>query len=105
MKNSIQKAFISFGFWTAISRVFGFIRDILLAATLGAGPVSDAFFIAFKFLNPSILKALAPPIIEAFAEAKTKEGLSSGPLGTGWHEAISDFLKLFKIILFFLFIN
>ena len=56
------------------------------------------FFISFKFLNPSILKALAPPIIEAFAEAKTKEGLSSGPLGTGWHEAISDFLKLFKII-------
>ena len=51
MKNSIQKAFISFGFWTAISRVFGFIRDILLAAALGAGPVSDAFFVAFKLPN------------------------------------------------------
>ena len=41
------KAFISFGFWTAIGRVFGFIRDILLAAAFGAGPVSDAF-VAFK---------------------------------------------------------
>ena len=51
MKNSIQKAFISFGFWTAISRVFGFVRDILLAAALGAGPVSDAFFVAFKLPN------------------------------------------------------
>ena len=51
MKNSIQKAFISFGFWTAISRVFGFIRDILLAAAFGAGPVSDAFFVAFKLPN------------------------------------------------------
>ena len=51
MKNSIQKAFISFGFWTAISRVFGFIRDILLAAALGAGPVSDVFFVAFKLPN------------------------------------------------------
>ena len=51
MKNSIQRAFISFGFWTAISRVFGFIRDILLAAAFGAGPVSDAFFVAFKLPN------------------------------------------------------
>ena len=42
---------------------------------------------------------------EAFAEAKTKEGLSSGPLDTGWHEAMSDLLKLFKIFLFLLFIN
>ena len=49
MKNSIQKAFISFGFWTAISRVFGFVRDILLAAAFGAGPVSDAFFVAFNY--------------------------------------------------------
>ena len=51
MKNSIQRAFISFGFWTAISRVFGFVRDILLAAAIGAGPVSDAFFVAFKLPN------------------------------------------------------
>jgi putative peptidoglycan lipid II flippase len=43
MKNSILKAFINFSFWTAISRVFGLLRDVLLAASLGAGPVSDAF--------------------------------------------------------------
>ena len=63
------------------------------------------FFISFKFLNPSILKALAPPIIEAFAEAKTKEGVSKGPCGIGWHEAINEFLNEFIIILFFLYIN
>ena len=33
------------------SRVFGLLRDVLLAASLGAGPVSDAFFVAFKLPN------------------------------------------------------
>ena len=51
MKNSILKAFINFSFWTAISRVFGLLRDVLLAASLGAGPISDAFFVAFKLPN------------------------------------------------------
>jgi len=36
---------------TMVSRVFGFIRDILVAVLLGAGPVTDAFFVAFKFPN------------------------------------------------------
>ena len=34
-----------------ISRVLGFVRDILIAAILGAGPVADAFFVAFKLPN------------------------------------------------------
>ncbi|MFD1380779.1 murein biosynthesis integral membrane protein MurJ [Fodinicurvata halophila] len=36
---------------TAVSRVLGFIRDILIAAGLGSGPVADAFFVAFRFPN------------------------------------------------------
>ena len=51
MKNSIVKAFINVSFWTFVSRVFGFLRDILLAASIGAGPISDAFFVAFKLPN------------------------------------------------------
>ena len=39
------------GGFTMISRVLGFLRDILIAALLGAGPVADAFFVAFKFPN------------------------------------------------------
>ena len=34
-----------------ISRILGFVRDILIAAILGAGPVADAFFVAFKLPN------------------------------------------------------
>src|SRR3974377_879227 len=39
------------GSYTAISRVFGFIRDVLTAAILGAGPVADAFFVAQRLPN------------------------------------------------------
>src|SRR6266536_1931750 len=36
---------------TLVSRVTGFMRDILLAAVLGAGPVADAFFVALRLPN------------------------------------------------------
>ncbi|MGF1461597.1 MAG: murein biosynthesis integral membrane protein MurJ [Maricaulaceae bacterium] len=36
---------------TLVSRVAGFARDILMAAHLGAGPMADAFFVAFRFPN------------------------------------------------------
>ncbi len=39
------------GGYTMASRILGFTRDILLAAIVGAGPVADAFFVAFKLPN------------------------------------------------------
>ena len=39
------------GGFTLLSRVTGFVRDIVLAAVLGAGPVADAFFVAFRLPN------------------------------------------------------
>jgi putative peptidoglycan lipid II flippase len=39
------------GFYTLLSRLTGFARDIMLAAILGAGPVADAFFVAFRLPN------------------------------------------------------
>ena len=37
--------------FTAISRVLGFLRDILIARYLGSGLLGDAFFSAFRFPN------------------------------------------------------
>ena len=34
-----------------VSRVAGFVRDILMAGILGAGPMADAFFVALKLPN------------------------------------------------------
>ena len=39
------------GGYTLVSRVLGFLRDILIARYLGAGLVADAFFVAFKLPN------------------------------------------------------
>ncbi len=39
------------GAFTLASRVLGFLRDILIAAILGAGGVADVFFVAFKLPN------------------------------------------------------
>src|ERR1700758_1877842 len=39
------------GSLTMVSRLFGFVRDILTAAILGAGPVADAFFVAQRLPN------------------------------------------------------
>src|SRR5437868_6543180 len=36
---------------TLLSRVTGFMRDIMLAAVLGAGPIADAFFVALRLPN------------------------------------------------------
>ena len=42
---------LSVGGFTLLSRITGFARDALLAWTLGAGLMSDAFFVAFLFPN------------------------------------------------------
>lgn len=47
----LYRAFATVGGLTMVSRVLGFARDILIAATLGSGAVADAFFVAFRFPN------------------------------------------------------
>ncbi|MFG1360894.1 murein biosynthesis integral membrane protein MurJ [Xanthobacter pseudotagetidis] len=42
---------LSVGGFTLLSRLAGFIRDVVMAAVLGAGPVADAFFVAFRLPN------------------------------------------------------
>lgn len=49
--NPLIRAAATVGGFTMISRLTGFARDILIAALLGAGPVGDAFFVAFKLPN------------------------------------------------------
>lgn len=48
---SLVKKFASVGGATMASRVLGFFREALVAASLGAGPVADAFYAAFRFPN------------------------------------------------------
>ncbi|NBC32005.1 MAG: murein biosynthesis integral membrane protein MurJ [Alphaproteobacteria bacterium] len=47
----LLRAVATVGGLTLLSRVAGFVRDVLMAAVLGAGPVADAFFVALKLPN------------------------------------------------------
>ena len=42
---------LTVGGWTMVSRLLGFVRDMLIAAMLGTGPVADAFFVALRLPN------------------------------------------------------
>ena len=45
------KGIVTVGGWTMASRLMGFVRDILIAALAGTGPIADAFFIALRVPN------------------------------------------------------
>ncbi len=48
---SLYRNFFSVSALTLLSRIFGFVRDMMMAVVLGAGPAADAFFAAFRFPN------------------------------------------------------
>jgi len=49
--SNIYKSSAVVSIWTLISRILGFIRDILFASILGSGPIAEAFIIAFRIPN------------------------------------------------------
>ena len=48
---NLLKSTGTFGFYTIISRLLGYLRDILIAIFLGTGMLADAFFVAFRIPN------------------------------------------------------
>lgn len=47
----LLRGFVTVGAWTLLSRIAGFARDVMMAAYLGAGPVAEAFLVAFSLPN------------------------------------------------------
>ncbi|MGI3776318.1 MAG: murein biosynthesis integral membrane protein MurJ [Janthinobacterium lividum] len=45
------RGLLTVGGWTMVSRMLGLVRDQLIAAFMGAGPVADAFFVALRLPN------------------------------------------------------
>jgi putative peptidoglycan lipid II flippase len=69
---------------TLVSRVTGFVRDVVMAAVLGAGPMADAFFIAFRLPNHfrAILAegAFNAAFVPAYARTLEQSGLPAARL-------------------------
>jgi len=87
------------GSLTLISRILGYVRDLLIARLFGAGLVSDAFFVSFKL--PNLFRRL-------FAEGSLNSAfipVVSGIKSKFGRQKSDEFLStIFSILLSFLFI-
>ncbi len=78
---ALFRSLATVGGFTGLSRVLGFLRDILIAAVLGTGPVADAFFVAFRL--PNLFRrlfaegALNAAFVPLFARRIEEEGLAA----------------------------
>ena len=75
---------LTVGGLTLLSRVTGFARDIVMAAVLGAGPIADAFLVAFRLPNHfrAIFAegAFAAAFVPAYARIRTQGGADAAKL-------------------------
>ncbi|MBI4246781.1 MAG: lipid II flippase MurJ, partial [Candidatus Rokubacteria bacterium] len=78
VERQVVRALGSIGGATLVSRVLGFVRDMVVALAFGAGPATDAFFVAFRI--PNMLRrllaegALSTAVIPVFSEYATTRG-------------------------------
>ena len=81
MNSQVTKAAGVVGGATLLSRIFGLLRDIVIAGYFGAGMASDAFFVAFRI--PNLLRrllaegSLTIAFVPIFSEYLAKEGESA----------------------------
>jgi putative peptidoglycan lipid II flippase len=75
---SLLRALATVSGLTFVSRVLGFVRDVVIAGTFGAGLATDAFFVAFRI--PNLLRrlfaegAFSQAFVPILAEYKAKHG-------------------------------
>jgi putative peptidoglycan lipid II flippase len=75
---NLLRALATVSSMTLVSRIFGFIRDVVIARIFGAGLATDAFFVAFKI--PNLLRrlfaegAFSQAFVPILAEYKNRRG-------------------------------
>src|SRR5947207_3446502 len=81
---NLLKALATVSSMTFVSRILGFVRDVLIARLFGAGLVTDAFFVAFRI--PNLLRrlfaegAFSQAFVPVLSEYRTRRGDSETKL-------------------------
>ena len=88
-----------FGFYTLISRVLGYIRDILIAIFLGTSIYADAFFVAFRLPNTFRRLFAEGTFNAAFIPSYATEKLKGKKAGKKFADEVFSLLLLFLIFL------
>jgi putative peptidoglycan lipid II flippase len=70
---NLVKSTGTFGFYTIISRLLGYLRDVLIAIFLGTSFLADAFFVAFRIPNTFRRLFAEGTFNAAFVPSYTKE--------------------------------
>ena len=87
------------GSLTFLSRILGYVRDLLIARVIGAGMISDCFFVAFKL--PNLFRrlfgegAMNSAFIPVVSGIKSKSGKNNADIFLS---------KIFSILIVFLFL-
>lgn len=77
MGTNLAKSSITFSVMTFLSRILGFVRDVVAAAVFGAGPGYDAFVLSFRI--PNLMRrlfaegAFSQAFVPVLSEAQTKQ--------------------------------
>jgi putative peptidoglycan lipid II flippase len=83
-RESMIRRIATVGGLTLVSRLTGFVRDVVMAAILGAGPIADAFFVAFRLPNHfrAVFAegAFAAAFVPAYARTLEEAGLPAAKL-------------------------
>jgi len=88
-----------FGFYTLLSRVLGYFRDILIAFFLGTSIYADAFFVAFRLPNTFRRLFAEGTFNAAFIPSYAEEKLKGEDSGKKFADEIFSLLLLFLIFL------
>ena len=98
---NLVKSTGTFGFYTIISRLLGYLRDVLIAIFLGASFFADAFFVAFRIPNTFRRLFAEGTFNAAFVPNYTSELLKSKSRSNKFANQIFNllFLSLFFLVL------
>lgn len=104
---SLFKSIATFGGFTFVSRITGFLRDMVLANMLGAGAISDAFFVSFKL--PNLFRSLfaegafTSAFVPIFSQKLVSEGQKKSMFFASRAVSVLVFFLLIFVLLFEVF--
>ena len=98
---NLVKSTGTFGFYTIISRLLGYLRDVLIAIFLGTSFLADAFFVAFRIPNTFRRLFAEGTFNAAFVPSYTAELVKNNSKSTKFANQIFNllFLGLFFLVL------
>ncbi len=99
---NLVKSTGTFGFYTIISRLLGYLRDVLIAIFLGTSLLADAFFVAFRIPNTFRRLFAEGTFNAAFVPSYTSELIKSKKKSQKFANQIFNLLSLslFFLVLF-----